>query len=91
MKNRSVKPLKPNIPAMGKHKPSKPRLKTRHLSTIGKSAFGAPDPTAGMAFPPGAGAPAGAPAFAPGDPGAPQAAPPDAGALAGAGGGPPGM
>lgn len=83
-------------PKMGHHGNPKPRLRTRHLSTTGKSAFAGPPPGAGLAFPPGApGGPGGAPAFPPpggGDPGAGGGLPdPGAGALAGAGGGAPGM
>lgn len=75
------------------HGQPKPRLRARHLSTIGKSAFGAIPPDAGApAFPSGG---PGGPAFppAPDAGGAPLAAPMDAGAgaLMGGGGGPPGM
>ena len=81
--------MKMNLPKMGKHANPKPRLRARHLSTIGKSAY-APGPggAASMpAFAPGpSGGPAGAPAFP--DPGAGGA---DSASLGGPSGGPPGM
>lgn len=80
---------KPKLPRQGKHTTPKPHLRTRRLSTVGKSAYGAAP--GGPAFPdPGMGAGGGAPAFAPGG-----AAPPDLDGgsppLTGPGGGPPGQ
>lgn len=85
------KMAKPHIPKQGSHRASKPRLRTRHMSTIGKSAFAGPSPEGALAFPPSPMGGGGAPAFAPpGGPGGPGA-PPDAGAGALEGGGGPPM
>lgn len=90
---KAVKATKPGHTKAASHGQTKPRLKARHLSTIGKSAFGAvPNPN-DAAFGPGGPPPAGgAPAFPPPGGGAPSG-PMDAGAgaLAGPSGGPPGM
>lgn len=79
---------KMKLPKGGRHTQPKPRLRTRHLSSTGKSAY-APGPGgAGLpAFPPAAG-PAGPGMPAPMDPGAGGA---DSAPLAGPAGGPPGM
>lgn len=88
------KPAGLKTPKGGHHAPSKPRLRTRHLSSTGKSAYAGPGGGAGIpAFPsaPGGAAfpdpSAGAPGAMP-DPGAGGA---DSSPLAGAAGGPPGM
>lgn len=77
--SKSVKATKSPQKKAASHGQTKPRLKTRHLSTIGKSAFGAVPTGGAPAFPPAGGAPA--------------AMPMDSGgaALAGPSGGPPGM
>lgn len=78
-----MKTGKTKLPKAGHHAQPKPRLRTRHLSSTGKSAY-APGPGgagAVPAFPPGP-AGAGAPAFP--DPGAGGA---DSAALAGPSGG----
>ena len=89
MKKLGVKTHAPKT-KLGHHGANKPRLRTRHLSTIGKSAFAGPQPDSGMPFPP---SPGGGDAAFGAAPGAGPAPPPDAGAgaLAGPSGGPPGM
>lgn len=87
-----MKTAKAKLPKGGHHTNPKPRLRTRHMSSVGKSAYsGGGGASAVPAFPaPGPGAPAfGAPDGAP--PQAPGVGGADSAPLTGPSGGPPGM